>query len=175
VNGIFQALFFAKIVGCLGQKRAFVLGISFSLPMFLVFPIISLLARRWGLSSTVWALVVLQLSMYVLLDVSYGASRDDLMLATVNCPKSGCIFMFITSSAPNRRSLGATNGLAQTTVSFCRAVGPAASTSLFAYSREHRLMGGNAAYVVFAAFSFASVLLALWLPGRVWAKEDEEG
>ncbi|KAH8993671.1 hypothetical protein EDB83DRAFT_1032354 [Lactarius deliciosus] len=40
------------------------------------------------------------------------------------------IFMYIASAAPNKRSLGATNGLAQTMVSIQRTIGPAAAVAI---------------------------------------------
>ena len=80
--------------------------------------------------------------------------------------------MYITASAPNKRSLGATNGLAQTTVSMARAIGPALSTSLFSYSVEKNLLGGFAVYVIFAMFSCFALGLATCLPEKLWDWED---
>jgi hypothetical protein len=72
--------------------------------------------------------------------------------------------MFITTSAPNKRSLGATNGLSQTTVSVARAIGPAISTSLFAFSLENNLLGGYAVYAFFFVLTVLSLLFATRLP-----------
>ncbi|KAH9935200.1 major facilitator superfamily transporter [Epithele typhae] len=58
----------------------------------------------------------------------------------------GTVFMYVHSSAPNSRSLGAVNGIAQVLASVARAIGPAASTSLFASSLEHNWLGGNLGY-----------------------------
>ncbi|KAH8989287.1 major facilitator superfamily domain-containing protein [Lactarius akahatsu] len=58
--------------------------------------------------------------------------------------------MFVASAAPNKRSLGALNGLAQTVVSTQRAVGPAATASLFAFSLQNNILGGQFAYAVLA-------------------------
>lgn len=79
--------------------------------------------------------------------------------------------MFVTSSAPNKHSLGATNGLSQTSVSIARALGPAMSTSLFAFSAEHGLLGGYAVYVVFILLTCFSLLSAAQLPDKMWTKE----
>lgn len=73
--------------------------------------------------------------------------------------------MFITAAAPNKRSLGATNGLAQMTASIARAIGPAASTSMFAYSIQHKLMGGYAVYAVLVTISISAMGIAVKLPG----------
>jgi len=80
--------------------------------------------------------------------------------------------MFITASAPNKRSLGATNGLSQTAVSIARAIGPALSTSLFSYSVEKNLLGGYAVYVIFATLSCFALRLAVCLPEKVWDWEE---
>ena len=56
--------------------------------------------------------------------------------------------MSVSSAAPNKRSLGAMNGLAQTIVSTLRALGPAAATSLFAFSLQNNILGGQFAYAV---------------------------
>ena len=80
----------------------------------------------------------------------------------------GVIFIFITSSSPNPRSLGATNGLSQTTVSIARAIGPALSTSLFSFSVEKSILGGFGIYVVFATLSIFAVYLATRLPPKPW-------
>jgi len=81
--------------------------------------------------------------------------------------------MYVTASAPNKRSLGATNGLSQTTVSAARAIGPALSTSLYS-SVEYNLFGGYAVYGVLSAIGFGALLMAVKLPERLWGEEDEE-
>ena len=66
---------------------------------------------------------------------------------------SGSVFMFVSSAAPNKRSLGAMNGLAQTIVSTQRALGPAAATSLFAFSLQNNILGGHFSVRDFACSS----------------------
>lgn len=80
--------------------------------------------------------------------------------------------MYITASAPSKRSLGAINGLSQTTVSFARAVGPAMSTSLFSLSVEHKILGGYAVYAILFVFSGLALLLAARLPHEMWEEYD---
>ena len=72
--------------------------------------------------------------------------------------------MYITAAAPNRRCLGALNGVAQTTASVVRAVGPAASTSLFAYSIHNNFMGGYGVYIVLVLATIATMPLGAMLP-----------
>ena len=66
----------------------------------------------------------------------------------------------------NARSLGATNGLAQTAIAIARAIGPVFSTSLFALSVEYNILGGGFVYVVFIAVSVGAVMSAKRMPER---------
>ena len=72
--------------------------------------------------------------------------------------------MYINSSAPNAKSLGSVNGIAQTTVALSRAFGPAASTSLFAFSSERQIMGGNFVYLVMMCVPVIAATLGTKLP-----------
>jgi hypothetical protein len=83
----------------------------------------------------------------------------------------GCVFMFITGAAPNARSLGATNGLSQTTVSVTRAVGKVIAAYLFAFSKTHEVLGGYAVFVLFVMLAVACLIPAMWLPEGGWEKE----
>lgn len=82
--------------------------------------------------------------------------------------------MYITASAPSKRSLGAINGLSQTTVSFARAVGPALSTSLFSFSVDQNILRGYAVYAVFFGISVLALVVATKLPHQTWEEHDEE-
>ncbi|KAF8597739.1 MFS general substrate transporter [Ceratobasidium sp. AG-I] len=71
-----------------------------------------------------------------------------------------CVFMFVTTSAPSPALLGTTNGLAQMSCSFVRALGPAGAASLFALSD-----GGWMVFWVCAAFVGAALGASLGLAG----------
>ena len=93
---------------------------------------------------------------------------------------SGCIFVYITTAAPHKRSLGATNGLSQTTVSIARAIGPALSTSLFSISVERNILEGYGVYALLACVSVGALILGSYLPDKPWddkeeSSEDEDG
>lgn len=150
-TGIFSVLFFAKILRYIGEKRVFFFGMISFVPIFILMPITSICARMWGVGPLVWSLVMLQLSMMVLMDMSYGS-----------------IIMYVTASAPNKRSLGATNGLSQTTASIVRAVGPALSTSLFSYSVQHNILGGYGVYMLMTTLSLFALIIATFLPAQLW-------
>ena len=81
--------------------------------------------------------------------------------------------MYISSAAPNKRSLGATNGVAQTVVSIQRTVGPAVAASLFAFSLDKNILGGNFAYVVMLVIVWVGVGVALQLPKNTWKHNEK--
>ncbi|KAA1467087.1 MFS general substrate transporter [Dentipellis sp. KUC8613] len=156
-NGVFQALFFTRIVDYWGPKLVFMAAMSSFIPIFALFPVTNTLARAFGLSTPVWIGVAAQFTVMILMDMAYG-----------------CVFVFILSSAPNKRSLGATNGLAQTVISVQRAIGPVMSTSLFALSVEKNIMGGHGVYFFLIVLCCLSLILAAKLPRRAWNAKTEE-
>ncbi|KAL4262459.1 MFS transporter superfamily protein [Pleurotus pulmonarius] len=182
LNGLFQALYFPAIVQRWGAKKVFRVGVGAAGGVGAGFAGMGLVGGYYvrerlgdiggggggGFGWMVWALVGVQLSLCVLVDMAYG-----------------CIFMFITASAP-AHALGATNGLAQTAVSVARAVGPVAATSLFSVSlglrykyeyeyghstaRSERadwavgLLGANMVYIFVVALSGVAVWVGGMLP-----------
>ncbi|PFH48474.1 hypothetical protein AMATHDRAFT_149810 [Amanita thiersii Skay4041] len=151
LNGIFQICFFARIHDWWGSKKTFIVGVAATLPVFAAFPVINYLARVDGYGLSVWMVVGLQVVLSILISMSYGA-----------------VFIFIAGASPNRASLGATNGLSQTTVSIMRAIGPATANSLFSLSIDKGYMGGNLVYYVLMSTVIASLYFASLLPSNVW-------
>ncbi|KAG2126676.1 major facilitator superfamily domain-containing protein [Suillus cothurnatus] len=148
VNGVLQIMIFAPLVNKFGPKTVFRICEGCFIPIFALFPITNIIARQYGINWLVWFLLTCSLVLGVLMDMAFG-----------------CILMFITAAAPNKRSLGATNGLAQMTASIVRTFGPATSTSMFAYSVQHNLMGGYAVYTVFIVMTVIAMRFGAKLPG----------
>lgn len=72
-NGLFQAVFFNKIVKLLGSRMVFMMAMSVFAPLFGLFPVIGYLVRReMSMSWEVWAVVALQLCLLVIMDMGYG-------------------------------------------------------------------------------------------------------
>jgi len=151
LNGMFQVFFFASIHDRWGSKKIFTAGIASALPVFACFPAINYLARISGYSNALWALVGFQIVMSIGLSLSYGA-----------------IFIFISAASPNRASLGATNGLSQTTVSLMRAIGPAMANSLFSFSIEKGFLGGHLVYYLLLILVCIALGVASLLPRHIW-------
>ncbi|KAF8207043.1 major facilitator superfamily transporter [Mycena galopus ATCC 62051] len=157
ITGLFQVSFFSLLVRRFGERTVFLWGLSTSLGIFALFPCMSLIAKASGLSFVIWILVGCVLALGAIMDSSFG-----------------CIFMYITASAPSN-SRGTVNGISQTTASIFRAIGPALSTSLFSFSVEHNLWGGYAVYAIFWVLSALALLLGWRLPNQVWDGLEDDG
>lgn len=83
---------------------------------------------------------------------------------------TGCIYIYIMDASPNKRSLGATNGLASTSVSISRVLTPAIANSLLAFSIQYEILWGYAVYIVFIFFTIGGIALASKLPSRLRLK-----
>jgi len=146
-NGILQAFFFAPLISKLGAKTLFRIGHGAYILSFGLFPIVHLIAWRSGIVWSVWALLACQLFLTVVQTMSFS-----------------CVLLYLNSSAPHPKALGAVIGLSQTTASIARAIGPALATSMFAYSVEHNLVGGYAVYLVMIAMTLATSRFITMLP-----------
>ncbi|KZP17587.1 MFS general substrate transporter [Athelia psychrophila] len=152
-GSLFQLVFFSKIIARWGVKRLLMTAMTAFVPLFAMFPLIHYMAWRWGMVPIVWAGIVLQIMIAIVMDMSFG-----------------CIYIYMSAAAPNRRSLGATNGIAQTVASIVRVIGPAASTSLFAASAKHNLLGGYAVYLILTVLSGLSLFVVARMPKQPWAR-----
>lgn len=164
VDGGVQALFAAKIIERFGAKRVFRWAILWFYPLILLFPIMSAVVTAEGkVGPIIWILLVLQLIFLVLMDLSYSAFVQSLGKSMIS-PRIAVIFIFVTKAAPNKQSLGSTNGVSQSLTSIARAIGPASMTSLFAFSKQYNVLGGNLIYVILAILTTILVVLSRRLP-----------
>ncbi|PFH51079.1 hypothetical protein AMATHDRAFT_59768 [Amanita thiersii Skay4041] len=155
LNGIFQTLFFARIVRRFGERRVLITALLMYPMIFLWFPITSIVSRNDGPKWLIWMLLVILLVLKPIREIGFT-----------------CVYLYITAAAPNKRSLGTTNGVGQISASVARAIGPALSASLFSWSIEKNLLGGYAVYVFLFMCSCFAVLLAMRLPARPWEERD---
>lgn len=170
-NGVIQVLFAARIIEWLGPKLLFCWAVLWFYPLILIFPIMSaVVAAEAKVGPITWILIAIQLLLMALMELSYSEfeqlSRQCLNLSWL----SGVITMFTTRAAPNKQSLGSTNGLTLSLAAIARAIAPAMTTSLFAFSKEYNVLGGNLVYVILAILVTVLVLLSRRLPDRI----DEE-
>lgn len=158
--GVLQLMFFAPMHDWLGPKTMFLVAVSSFLPTIALFPAINTAARVYGLNYFVWFLVGLQSTLSICAIFAFGEpAHYDGMVDLMIYFQSGVTFIYISAAAPNKASIGATNGIAQMIVSVMRAVGPATVNSAFSLSIEKNIMGGYFAYWVMLAM----VGLTLWV------------
>ncbi|KAH9027870.1 MFS general substrate transporter [Lactarius pseudohatsudake] len=118
MDGIFQFIFFSHFVSRFGLRRVFVFSLVSCAVVYVLFPLENLaVVVGGGPNPVVWLLIILQLLSYCIFDMGFGA-----------------IYMYTSSAAPNKRSLGAAYGLSQVATSIQNAVGPASADWLFAFS-----------------------------------------
>ncbi|KAG1791882.1 major facilitator superfamily domain-containing protein [Suillus plorans] len=142
-HGAFQLLFYARLHDHFGAGAIHTTGVSSGIPIVILFPVINALARVQGMSLAVWLCVAAQ---HVL--------TTSLMM---------CNRMSTQAAAPNRASLGATNGIAQMVAAGARIIAPASATSIFSYSMQE----GHDAWLVYyflMVIAFLAVGTSLLLP-----------
>ena len=178
LNSLFTVFFFARLVDCYGLKRVYLMGVSASVPCFSLFPVINYLARNstegsGRLGAEVWVAVGLQVIMAVLICSCYGMcpaprNLNYSWISFLRLSVSGAVYIFIAGAAPNKASSGATNGLAQQSVSIVRAVGPALVSSLYSLSidKDHHYMNGGLVYYVTVGLGLVSIWVGSLLPNR---------
>jgi len=71
-SGLFQLLFFAKLVRRFGTRKIFIISVSTFVPIFLMLPIVSLITKQWGLCWTVQVIGFCILVLLFLMDTGYG-------------------------------------------------------------------------------------------------------
>ena len=170
-GGILQLIFFAAMFERLGAKTTFFVSVSLCFPMIALFPVINVMAQIHGLSHCVWFLVGLQLTLFNFAGFTFGK----LTCLCCNLQLHGSLqtavtFMYIGAAAPNKSSIGATNGLAQMVVSLMRAIGPATVNSAFSFSIEENFMGGYFVYWVMVAMVCLTLWVGSFLPRDVGKK-----
>jgi len=109
------------------------------------------------------------MTLFVFVAFSFGKSaRCNEMVALMIHIPSAVVSIFISAAAPNKASIGATNGIAQVAVSVMRAVGPAAVNSAYSLSIEEHIMGGYFAYWVMVAVVGLTLRVGYLLPKNLW-------
>ncbi|KAG1725314.1 major facilitator superfamily domain-containing protein [Suillus lakei] len=153
---IFQLLFYARLHDRFGAGAIHTTGVSSGIPVVILFPVINALARVHGMGMAVWLCVAVQLALMTSLIMCYP-----------------CLALFIRAAAPNRASLGATNGITQMFVAGARVIAPASAASVFSYSMQE----GHDAWVVYyflMAIAFLAVGTSMLLPRDPALWEDHQ-
>ncbi|KAH9020409.1 hypothetical protein EDB85DRAFT_2005090 [Lactarius pseudohatsudake] len=153
INGIVQYVLFPPFVSRFGPRSVFLTSVSMCALIYAIFPFENLALRHASGGSEVAErlLIMLQLLSVGFAEMGYSAS-----------------YMYISSAVPNKRSLGATNGLAHTVASIQRMVGPAVADWLFAFSLTNNVLGGNFVYVILVVLVGVGLCVSAQLPRNTW-------
>ncbi|KAF8585705.1 MFS general substrate transporter [Ramaria rubella] len=83
--------------------------------------------------------------------------------------------IMVMNAVPSSSSLATINGLSQMTVTFSQAIAPGAASSLFAFSINSGIVGGNLIWIIFFAFTCAAALHSASLKESAsdWRDMDE--
>ncbi|KAF5349922.1 hypothetical protein D9756_009181 [Leucocoprinus leucothites] len=166
-RGLLSSLGHALLLG--PAVRRFSLGRVFTttlisyIPTFLLFPLMNIYARDalTNNNSTsrgaMWVLLVCQFGFFATASSGYT-----------------CMFMYIIAAAPNRRTLGAVNGLVEISFIGARLAGSALSTFMLGVSIKRGWMGGYAVYWLMSVLAYGCVVLSRRLPkeGKEWSERD---
>ncbi|KAG2111977.1 MFS multidrug-resistance DHA1 sub-family [Suillus discolor] len=154
-SGIFQFLFYARLHDRLGAHIIYMVGLGSSIPVILLFPVINALARAHGMSFATWLAIGVQHVLIIILDMC-----------------APCIALFTRAAAPNRASIGATNGVVQLVSGAARIIAPVCAAS-FSYSMQE---GRDAwlAYYFYMGLAFFAIGTSLALPRdpSLWQERD---
>ncbi|KAF8518066.1 MFS general substrate transporter [Gautieria morchelliformis] len=159
VSSVLQVVFFARVHRRLGTKTTFRGALVIYFLVYLSWPLMSHFSKREG---RIDAAVITVLTLQQVASAVSGFAFS-------------CAHIFITSAAPTRNALGTTTGLSQSLVSLARAVGPAATASLFALSLEHNLLGGQFVYIVLVALVLLALSVSSRLPNVMTRASEERG
>ncbi|KAI9460711.1 MFS general substrate transporter [Russula earlei] len=154
MNGILQFAVFPYAVRRFGPRWVVVTSVAMCSVSYLMFPFENFVLRR-AAHGLAWLLVIMQLTAQSISHFGHGA-----------------MLMYLSSASPNKRSLGTTNGLAQSVASVQRAVGPAVADWLFAYSIANQVLGGNFVYVVLLVLVCVGLYVASQLPRQTWRHDE---
>ncbi|KAG2069717.1 MFS multidrug-resistance DHA1 sub-family [Suillus decipiens] len=148
----FQILFYARLHDHFGAYLILMTGLGSSIPIVISFPVINALARAHGMGWPVWLAISIQHMLMVILDMSFASMT-----------------LYIRASAPNRASIGATNGIIQLMGGGARMVASACGGAVFSYSMQN---GRDPwlAYYFFMTIGLLAIGVSLFLPRdpRLW-------
>ena len=166
-NSFFQLFMLGPLVRRFGVKAVFITSISAFIPIYAASPVMNLLVGNNGFTYVVWIVLGCQLSASLVMELGYGVYPFKFRSLCPTESGIGCAYMYITAASPNKRSLGATNGVAQTISSIGRMLTPAMTNSLLSFSIRHHILWGYAPYMVLIFLTIGAIGLAFKLPKRL--------
>ncbi|KAJ7116513.1 major facilitator superfamily domain-containing protein [Mycena epipterygia] len=156
-NSVVQIAVGGRFIRRFGARPMFTAGFCALAVECAMYPLVGGLARqRGGVDAVVRVALACQLSCTCVIFFAYASTM-----------------LFIMDAAPNAASLGSVNGLAQMVGTVLKSVAPSFSSSLFALSAEHHILGGNMVYLALVAATLVAVRCSLLLPRRLRSESKQ--
>ena len=73
VAAIFMATYFSKIARYLGERRAYVLSVATTQLFWILFPVMNICARYYGISTSVWTGIFFWIILTTSTEMAYGS------------------------------------------------------------------------------------------------------
>ncbi|WWC57679.1 uncharacterized protein I303_100213 [Kwoniella dejecticola CBS 10117] len=140
-----QLIAFPFLQKRVGTVRLYKFLVFLFMPAFVILPITNVFALKhqtWA----IWTGLAASMALYSVGNMAFA-----------------CNLIMVNDAAPNRRSLGAINGLSQAVSSLMRAIGPGSASALFALSVNRHLLGGHLIWLVLGCLSVISIVAAMIL------------
>ena len=171
-NGTSQVLCMSALVKRWGAKRMYQVSICAYFPLWALFPIAVSVASADYHPWSVYLLACIGVMLVTVADLSFSKYSNLLLpYPIVHSAFVAIIFLFVRSATPTQAALGTTNGLAHTMSSLMRTIGPACVTSLYAISREYKLLGGQFVYIVLTLVTTVTFSASFLLPLTPYAHD----
>ncbi|WVR03166.1 hypothetical protein IAU60_000156 [Kwoniella sp. DSM 27419] len=140
-----QLVAFPWLSARVGTVKLYKVLVVLFIPAFAILPVTNVFAAR-GEAWAVWTGLGVSLGMYAVGNMAFA-----------------CNLIMTNDAAPNRRSLGAINGLSQAVSSLMRAIGPGSASALFALSVDRQVLHGQMIWLVLGLLSLISTGMAMVL------------
>ncbi|KAG5644648.1 hypothetical protein DXG03_008030 [Asterophora parasitica] len=164
VNAVFQLTFLGRVIRRFGARNVQKFAMLSYAIVLTLYPFLSFFAQRAGKADGfVYAIIVVQLTCAMSNSAAYGM-LDHCVQRQDTDGYTAAIQILILEAAPNRASLGATNGMAQAVGSVMRSIAPSIASSLFSVSLQHQLAGGNMVFLVLLGVALTGLRISFLLP-----------
>ncbi|WWC97476.1 hypothetical protein V866_004356 [Kwoniella sp. B9012] len=140
-----QLIAFPFLQTRVGTVRLYKFLVVLFIPAFAILPVTNVFALK-GQAWAVWTGLACSMGLYSIGNMAFA-----------------CNLIMTNDAAPNRRSLGAINGLSQAVSSLMRAIGPGSASALFALSVDRQLLHGHLIWLVLGLLSITSAAFAMVL------------
>lgn len=160
IASVIHSFCLGPLVRKFGLRTVLTIACLSFIPMFLLVPLTNHFAKTWIATDSRDSHILMRMSLLSLY-ICFG----------LNGFGYACMSVYITSSAPNKRSLGSVNGITQVPALLSRLVGSSFATFVLGASIRNGWMGGYAGYLMLSLLACGCVGLMRRLPRDGWTQD----